>query len=155
MGYYNKWNIRGYLMLDNSLYNIPYISSQTDKIEEITEIYDDVGKLCGFFERDNEVQMSAYDNLGRFSGYFISNKHGNTVTFDSQGKFDGYVVQDENLLKYDKAGNYQGYYEISKDGNITEYESSGKYKGIYMGVNTSKITKYDELGRPVLFIVSK
>ena len=100
-------------------------------------------------------QMSAYDSLGRFSGYFISNKKGNTITFDALGNFDGYVVQDENLLKFDKAGNYQGYYEIKKDGNIAEYECSGKYKGIYMGVKTKKITKYDELGRPVLFIVSE
>ena len=58
-------------------------------------------------------------------------------------------------MKFDKAGNYQGYYEVKNDGNIAEYERSGKYKGIYMGVKTDKIIKYDELGRPVLFIINK
>ena len=72
-------------MLDNSFYDIPYIVSHSDESEKLTEIYNDVGKLCGFFEHDDEIRMSAYDSLGRFSGYFISNKKGNTVTFDALG----------------------------------------------------------------------
>ena len=36
-------------MLDNSFFDIPYIASQSEEAENFTKIYDDVGKLCGFF----------------------------------------------------------------------------------------------------------
>ena len=72
------------IMLDNSFFDIPYIASQSEEAENFTKIYDDVGKLCGFFEHDDDVQMSAYDSLGRFSGYFISNKKGTKYYFSSK-----------------------------------------------------------------------
>ena len=116
------------------------ITNMKLSVNQVSHIIDIKRNFDGFFILDENSQ------LGRFAGYYVANSIGNTERYDAYGNFDGFIVPNDNIIKFDKSGTYQGYYEISPSGYISEFDKSGQYIGHYKNEDDGKIIKFDASG---------
>lgn len=116
--------------------------SDGDKMAEFT---DRNVELCGFAEKSGD-SFIFFNKNRNFESFCFENSLGNIETYDSSNNFNGFVSAEYSLIKYDKKGDFQGYF-ISENGNLSEFDTKGSYLGYIRKEDDGTISKYDSMGK--------